>query len=111
MLLKLNKDDREYLCDFTTRLDEYAHIVGLKYYEVWHHYIYVSARDIKDKCLCVRIPGGTVGCIIFDENNIITDMELDTNYVVKTYDRNTLKKLKREFIGAKIEFEEIPEER
>ena len=48
------------------------------------------------------MPGGTVGGIYFD-NNIITKIVIDTNYVVKTYPANVNELIQR-FVGEVIEW-------
>lgn len=51
------------------------------------------------------MPGGTVGAVLIDENKVITKVELDTDYVVKTYPADIREKL-QQFVGEKLEFEE-----
>lgn len=58
--------------------------------------------DYEDGCLPIRIPGGTLGSIEYDENKIITKIHVCTDYVVKTYPDNVNEQLQK-FIGQKIE--------
>lgn len=60
----------------------------------------------KQKCLAIRIPGGTLGGIWYDENNIIRKIVVDTKYVVKTYPSDVNEQLKK-FVGEKLEFDEV----
>ncbi len=53
----------------------------------------------------IRIPGGTLGSIEYDENKIITRIHVCTDYVVKTYPDNVNEQLQK-FIGQKIEIGE-----
>lgn len=69
----------EYYCGITTELDKLA---GLDPNGHWKHYVLC---DYEDGCLPIRIPGGTLGTIEYDENKIITKIHVCTDYVVKTY--------------------------
>ena len=68
----------------------------------YYHYILVDDWCKNEKCLAIRVPGGTVGGIYFD-NNIITKLVIDTNYVVKTYPANVNELIQR-FVGEVIEW-------
>lgn len=69
----------EYYCEITTELDKLA---GLDPNGHWKHYVLC---DYEDGCLPIRIPGGTLGSIEYDENSVITKIHVCTDYVVKTY--------------------------
>ena len=75
----------EYYCGITTELDKLA---GLDPNGHWKHYVLC---DYKDGCLPIRIPGGTLGSIEYDENKVITKIHVCNDYVVKTYLRFQLK--------------------
>ena len=91
----------EYLCEITSELDELA---GFHKEEtILHHYIILDELSESEKCLPIRVYGGTTGGITLDENNIITKIEIDTNYVVKTYDNEVNEKMKK-YIGEKLEY-------
>ena len=96
----------DYRCELTYFLD---HEAGLDkdedIYFYFYHYIMTEKSDIRDRCLPLRVPGGTVGAIFIDENKVITKIELDTDYVVKTYPKDIRERLER-FVGEKLEFEE-----
>lgn len=98
------KDD--YRCDFTRFLDAEAGFdeVDVGFYG-FCHYIIAGEQELKEKILPFRIPGGTLGGIWIDDNNVITKIEIDTDYVVKSYPEDIKEKIKK-FIGEKIEFEE-----
>ena len=73
-------------------------------YDVYHHYCLTIGED---NLIAIRVPGGTVGSIEFDpETKKIIDVEVDTNYVVKTYWRHVNKHIKEKYIGMEIEFRE-----
>lgn len=89
----------EYYCGITTELDKLA---GLDPNGYWKHYVLC---DCEDDCLPIRIPGGTLGSIEYDENKIITKIHVCTDYVVKTYPDDVNEQLQK-FIGQKIEIGE-----
>lgn len=71
----------------------------------YHYYHYILADDWckNQKCLAIRVPGGTVGGIYFDDNNIITKIVIDTNCVLKTYPDNVNELIQR-FVGEVVEW-------
>ena len=91
----------EYLCDLTTELDEIAKLDNGKEFHLFH-YIVVDDYAINEKCLPIRVYGGTVGGIWYDDNKIITKIYINTNYVVKTYPKDT-NELIQKYIGQKLE--------
>ena len=86
----------EYYCEITIELDKLA---GLDPNGHWKHYVLC---DYEDGSLPIRIPGGTLGSIEYDENKVITKIHVCTDYVVKTYSDDVNEQLKK-FIGQKIE--------
>lgn len=94
----------EYRCDLTKELDNISAISRLNYYDMFYHYILGDKWCRKQKCLAIRVPGGTVGGIHFDNKNIITKIVVDTNYVVKTYPAN-VNELIQKFVGEIIEWQ------
>jgi hypothetical protein len=90
----------EYFCDITSELDKLA---GINADGCWKHYILADRYCINEKCLVIRIPGGTLGEICFDDNNIITKVKVDTDYVVKSYPIDVNEQIQK-FVGQKIEF-------
>lgn len=94
---------KEYYCEITDYLDDMAGITVEDKKYSWRHYVLVDGYCIQQKCLAIRIPGGTVGGIWFDENNIISKITVDTNYVVKTYPKDINEQLQK-FVDTKIEF-------
>ena len=92
------------VCELTKQLDDLAKLSEQIYYESFYHYIVTDDYCKNEKCLAIRVPGGTVGGLWFDDNNVITKIVIDTNYVVKTYPDN-VNDLIKDFIGKTIEFE------
>lgn len=92
----------EFRCDLTRRLDELSKISQSPYYSLYHHYIVVDKIALEEQILAIRVPGGTVGAIWIDGNNKIVGIQIDRDYVVKTYPLNTHEVI-AEFIGETIE--------
>lgn len=86
-------------CELTTTLDELAGITSGS----WRHYIVANDHTKKNKVLAIRIPGGTVGSITYDDNQVITDIVIDTKYVVKTYAANVNEIIKENYLGVQME--------
>lgn len=104
MKLKLrNNYGQEYRCALTKDLDDLSGISKRQNFDAFHHYILVDEYCKKEKCLAIRVPGGTVGGIWIDDNNVITKIVVDINYVVKTYPNN-INELLQKFIGEVIEW-------
>ena len=93
----------EYICELTDKLDSLSGLDKLKHYDIFYHYILADDYCKNIMCLAIRVPGGTVGGIEFDENNIITNIVIDTDYVVKTYPDN-IKEIIKDYIGKTIEY-------
>lgn len=93
---------REYYCDLTREMDQ---IIGISPDQYWKHYVlYADELMKKDKCLAIRIPGGTVGGIWINDENIITKIFVYTDYyVIEKYPADINEKLAH-FVGEKIEF-------
>lgn len=92
-----------YRCDLTKELDDISEISKHHYYKAFCHYVLVEEWCKNKKHFPIRVPGGTVGWIYFDGNNIITKIVIDTNYVVKEYPVNVNELIKR-FVGEAIEW-------
>lgn len=89
----------KYYCDITTELDRLAGIDPNSYLK---HYVVCGYEK---GCLPIRIPGGTLGSIEYDDNKVITGIHVCTDYIVKTYPDDVNEQLQR-FVGQKIEIEE-----
>lgn len=102
-LQQRNSYCNEYRCDLTKELDDISGISKQHYYDMFHHYILADKWCKNQKCLAIRVSGDTVGGICFDDNNVITKIVVDTNYVVKTYPTNA-NELIQKFVGEVIEW-------
>lgn len=105
-LEKCNNDAgmTEYRCSLTKELDILSGLSKKEHYDMFYHYILNGEEFKRKKCLAIRVPGCTVGSIHYDDNNIITDITIDTGYVIETYPDN-VNELVKEFIGEKIEWQ------
>lgn len=95
----------EFICDLTNELDLLSGITKRKGYGLFQHYILFDNSCKKDKCLPIRVPGGTVGGVWIDDSNTIIKIHIDTKYVIKTYPEN-INELIKKFIGEIIELED-----
>lgn len=95
------EDSNEYFCDITDELDRLAGIERDDNYHSWRHYILADKLCIKEKCLAIRIPGGTVGGIWINDDGTITRIEVDVDYVVKTYPQDVNEQIQK-FVGDKM---------
>lgn len=94
----------EYRCELTRELDLLSKLSEKEYYDMFYHYILVDDYCKNKKCLAIRVQGGTVGDILIDKNNVITEITIDTEYVIKTYPNN-VNELIQKFVGEVIEYE------
>lgn len=99
-----NYGGQEFVCDLTRELDIVSGIADNQHYRLFHHYVLADEWCMNNKCLAIRVPGGTVGGIWIDKNNIITKIVIDTNYVVKTYP-DDVNDLMEKYLGKAIEME------
>ena len=88
-------------CIITTELDKMSGLNPADNYG-FCHYLMFSDADLNDHLISIRVPGGTVGAIEFDKDYIITNVYVDTNYVIQSYWRHVNKHLKK-YIGMKLE--------
>lgn len=91
-----------YVCELTKELDRLADFLDKEYYDIHHHYILIDKLNMKDKILAIRVPGGTVGDLELNEDFTIKSVKVDTNYVVKTYQKNVNGEIQK-FVGMKLE--------
>lgn len=94
-------NDKQYYCKLTEELDKCAGF-NIREYPYYKHYL----LDYRDGFYNypIRVPGGTVGGIWVDEHDVIINIKIDRNYVVKTYS-DELDAIIEGYIGKKIEFE------
>jgi len=87
----------DLICELTKDLDIWASLVESKSYGWRHHYLYPSMME--EGCLPIRVPGGTVGALYFDDERRITKVVIDTSYVVKTYVSNVEELANEKYVG------------
>ncbi len=88
----------ECYCNLTRELDSFIPEQKTKL----KHYILVDDWSLKNKCLPIRFPGGTIGGIWIDDNNVIKKIEVDTSYYIgKNYPSNINNILKK-YIGEEV---------
>ena len=97
-----NKNSGRCRNAITKELDRMS---GMVVGDVYHHYILNDSWSVKEKILSIRVPGGTIGDIKYDDNGTITSISIDTNYVVKTYWRHVKKHIQK-FVGMKLIFKD-----
>ena len=88
----------EYVCELTEELDILSGLNKRESYRYgYKHYVYVTDSDKKEHCYAIRVPGGTLGDIVTDNDDYIIDVVIDIDYVNEI--------IKKKYIGKKIEFE------
>lgn len=94
-----------YVCDITDEINEYFDVsTTLKgVYEklkcpVTQVGYYVIAEGVPGVALAIRRPGSTVGAIYCDENNVITNINVDF------LEEPELSKKLQKYVGCKIEY-------
>lgn len=99
------KYDAEYFCAITKLLDRESGI-DTKDNDYFRHYILADKLQIKNKCLAIRVPGGTVGGIRIDDNGLIKEICVDTNYIIKRYPQN-INQILSKYVGERIDMATI----
>lgn len=112
MILKRKYEDGfckdEYVCELTEELDILSGLNKRGSYRYgYKHYVYATDSDKKEHYYAIRVPGGTLGDIVTDNDDYIIDVVIDIDYVIKTYLNNVNEIIKKKYIGKKIEFEEV----
>lgn len=121
----------EFTCEITEKLDELAGITKkldkIKeedeknsvlpeddneyiYSSFYRHYVLADKISLSEKSLVIRIPGGSLGYIKYDNRNIITDIFVDTNYVVSTYPKDVNEIISKLYIGSQLNLSNTIEE-
>lgn len=105
-LINKNKGTRfadvgAYVCELTDELDALVKTVSDA--SANQHYILADEFCKRNKCLAIRIPGCTLGGIHHNEDNIITEININTDCMDEIY-LLSAKELVNKYIGDKIEF-------
>lgn len=103
---KPNIIDVEYCCEITEYLND---SVRYNFGDVHPYslcYIYDS-RSICNNKVVIRFPGSTIGCIEFDDKNVITECCIDADTMLKNncFSKDINERLKR-FVGRTLIFPE-----
>lgn len=91
----------EYYCELTQTLDSLANF-NVNERPYYRHYILADEYCRTKKCLPIRVPGGTVGGVWINDKNVITQIDIDINYVVKTYSKD-VKDVIQKYVGEVLE--------
>jgi hypothetical protein len=102
----------EFTCEITEKLDKLAGITKKLdiYSSFYRHYVLADKISLSEKSLVIRIPGGSLGYIKYDNKNIITDIFVDTNYVVSTYPKDVNEIISKLYIGSQLNLSNTIEE-
>lgn len=104
MEVKLEHDrmlDNKFVCSITQDLDTAANINNSGQ-DLFHHYIAYDDFDLSNSWVVIRVPGGSLGYVKFDNNFTITEIVIDTKYVVKTYPRSINEEINTKYVGHKL---------
>ena len=94
---------KAWTCEITWFLDQAAGLDEKLHYIVINDLILFDDED--PATYYIRVPGGTLGDIVTDNDDYIIDVVIDIDYVIKTYPNNVNEIIKKKYIGKKIEFE------
>ena len=90
-----------YVCELTDELD--ALVKAMPDASANRHYILADEFCKRNKCLAIRILGCTLGVIHYNHDNIVTEIEINTDCEDEICLSN-VSKLVKKYIGDKIEF-------
>lgn len=96
----------EYCCEITEYLND---IVRYNFGDV-HPYSFCYIYDPRSFCnntVAIRMPGSTIGCIQFDDENVITECCIYDDVISKSrcFSEDINERLKR-FVGRTLKFQE-----
>lgn len=98
--------DNEYLCEITKFLDDDIRNNYGEFNSYFRCYIY-DCRSWHNDCFAIRMPGSTIGCIKFDDRNVIVECCIDADTMSKNncFSKDINEQLKR-FVGRTLIFPE-----
>lgn len=70
-ILNNNGNTKKYICSLTKELDNLSGLSKEGNTDIFRHYILADEGCRKRNCFPIRVPGGTVGNIVFDEDNVL----------------------------------------
>lgn len=103
---KPNITDVEYCCEITEYLNNDVRYNFGDVYPYSLCYIYDS-RSFWDNAIAIRMPGSTIGCIKFDDRNVIKECYIYDDVMSKNniFSKDIYERLKR-FVGKTLKFPE-----
>lgn len=98
--------DNEYLCEITKFLDNDIRRNFGQFNSYFKCYIY-DCRSWHNDCFAIRMPGSTIGCIKFGDENIIKECRIYDDAISKSrcFSEDINERLKR-FVGRTLKFQE-----
>lgn len=98
---KMSDNWIECHCEITKELDSLA---GFNASEdnLFKHYILIDKLSEIDKQYAIRVPGGTVGYVKVNADNVIRMIHVDLDYVVKTYPHDVNTKIQK-YVGQLLQ--------
>lgn len=69
---------------------------------LYSHYLYEAHRTFPTGSIAIRVPGGTVGDVSINDDGVILNIAIATDYVV-SYSDNVNDIINAEFVGTKLE--------
>ena len=98
--------DVEYWCEISEYLDEDIRKNSGKFNHYFRCYIY-DCRSWCNNTIAIRMPGSTIGCIKFDDRNVIVECCIDADAMSKNncFSKDINERLKR-FVGRTLIFPE-----
>lgn len=103
---KPNIIDVEYWCEITEYMDEDIRSNSGEFSHYFKCYIY-DCRSWCDNTVAIRMPGSTIGCIRFDDRNVIKECYIYDDEMSKNncFSKDINELLKR-FVGRTLKFQE-----
>lgn len=88
-----------WTCELTWFLDQVAGLDEKLHYIV-KNTLFLEGED-EPTTYFIRVPGGTVGSILMNDSERISDIFIDRNYVVESYPEDVNKRV-RKFFGERL---------
>ena len=98
--------DNEYLCDVTEFLDDDIIRNFGEFNSYFKCYIY-DCRSWCDNTVAIRMPGSTIGCIRFNDKNVIKECRIYDDVISKSscFSKDINERL-QQFVGKTLKFPE-----
>lgn len=98
--------DNEYLCEITKFLDDDIRNNYGEFNSYFRCYIY-DCRSWQNDCFAIRMPGSTIGCIRFNDKNVIIECRIYDDVISKSvcFSKDINERLKW-FVDRILKFQE-----